>query len=293
MRIFRKILTTALSAAAMLLTLAILPASAAEVKLYDEGGRLSPSEFTECQQRLQQASDYTGMNIGVVLGVQDRSDLTIESVCKSTYLELFGANSDGLFYYMDLKGSEPYDYIATRGKGQFYYTNASSNNRVESMYDSLDDFLYPVGSENAYGAVMEFAELVEYYYDAGVPEQYFVYDDVDRMYYHMEGDEVIATVGKPYHEWLMIPVMAFFGALAGLLPALITFLVVKSRYKFKYALSPTTYVNKKNVDYHEQFDNFVRTSTSKVRIESSSGGGSGGGGGGFSSGGFGGGGHHR
>ncbi len=287
-------LTVLLSVMGLLLCMGLLPASAAEIKLYDEGSRLSEAQFAECEARLQQAADYTGMNIGVILGVQERSDLTIESVCKSTYIELFGENSDGLLYYMDLKGHEPYDYIATRGKGQFYYTNASSDDRISAIYDDLDDYLYPVGSENVYDAVLRFAELTEYYYDAGVPDRYYVYDDEYHEYYHMEGDEVITTLSKPYHDWYMVPAMAIFGALCGLIPALIVFAVVKYKYKFKYSLSPTTYVNKKNVQYREQYDKFVRESTSRVHIDTSSGGGSsGGGGGGFSSGGFGGGGHHR
>ena len=91
----------------------------------------------------------------------------------------------------------------------------------------------------------------------------------------------------------MIPFMAVFGGVTGLFVAGIVFLVVKIRYKFKSSLSATTYVNRKNVTYREQYDKFVRTSTSRVRIESSSSGGSGGGGGGYSSGGHGGGGYHR
>lgn len=88
--------------------------------------------------------------------------------------------------------------------------------------------------------------------------------------------------------------MAFGGLVIGLIAALITFFAVKSHYKFKSALSPTTYINRKNLVFHNQYDHFVREYTTKVKIESSSGGGGGSrGGGGRSSGGHGGGGRHR
>lgn len=276
----------------MLLGVPALSVSAAQIKLYDEGKRLSASEFAECEKRIQQASDKTGMNIAVVLGVQNRSDTAIEVLADTSYDELFGKKTDGLLYYMDLKGSSPYDYISTSGMGQMYYTNADNNNRVYDMLKEISTYLYPVGSEDVYGGVMKFAELTEYYYEQGVPDRYYVYDDQFHEYYHVEDGELITTTSKPYHDWFMIPVMAVFGGLIGLVAGGIVFLSVKARYKFKYSLSPTTYVNRKNVNYREQYDKFVRTSTSRVRIESSSSGGSHGGGG-YSSGGHGGGGFHR
>ena len=131
-----------LTAVLMLLAVPMLHASAAaQVKLYDEGNQLSAAEFTEVENRLRQAADHTGMNIAVVLGKQSRSDLTIESVCKTTYTELFGAKTDGLCYYMDLKGYNAYDYIATSGMGQFYYTNSRLDNRIEEIYSALDPYL--------------------------------------------------------------------------------------------------------------------------------------------------------
>lgn len=293
--IYRSLLTL-LAVLGLLLCMQHLTAAAAsEVTLYDEGNRLSPSEFTECENRLKQAADATGMNICVVLGTQYRSDLTIESVCKTTYTTLYGKKTDGLCYYMDLKGENPYDYIATSGLGQFYYTNSSRNNRVNLMFDELDDYLYPVGSENVPGAVGRFAELVEYYYEHGIPDDYYVYDDEYREYYHVEDGRVITTKHKPYIDWFAVIVCTMFAGMFGLLAAIITFVAVKVRYRFKRQLSPTNYVNRKTVNYREQFDNFVRTNTSRVYIDTSSGSGGGGGGGSFghSSGGFGGGGHHR
>jgi uncharacterized membrane protein YgcG len=290
----RKYTILLVTALLMLLGLTALPAGAADIKLYDEGRRLSPSELTECEDRLRQASDYTNMNIAVILGAGDRSDLTIETTCKTAYSELFGVRTDGISYYIDLKGYSPYDYIATFGRGQFYYTDGSPD-RVYSIEEQVAPSLRPVGSENVYEAVMKFCELAEYYYDAGVPEYYCVYDDQDRMYYYMDGDEMRSSSTKPFRDpSVMFGVTAVFLVL-GTLIAVFVYAGVKHAYKFKYELSPTTYVNRKNVAYREQYDNFTHTSTSRVAISSDSrgGGGSHSGGMGHSSGGIGGGGYHR
>lgn len=268
--------------------------SAGDIRLFDEGGRLNSDQFRECEKALQKASDKTGLNIAVVCGVENLSDIAIESFCDKSCIELFGENSDSVLYYMDLKGYEPCDHITTRGLAQFYITNSNnSSNRLNSIFDALDTYLYPVGREDVHGAVLEFASQVEYWYDAGIPDRYYVYDDQYHKYMHVENGKIVWTSENPYPDNGIVVRFGVIGGIISLLVALLFQAVVKSRYQFKYALSPTNYVNKKSLNYHEQYDRFVRTTTTKTRLSDDSGGGGGGGGGGFSSGGSGGGSHHR
>lgn len=290
-----------LTAFAALLLCCPLPASAAsraEVRIYDEGEKLSQEEFDSIQNRLKQAADKTGMNIGIVLGTAQRSEYTVQGLADSTYDQFFGHGTDGLLYYMDVKGYSPaHDYISTSGMGQFYYTNSDRDNRIEVIFNTLDAYLKPAGSEDVWGALMQFADEVEYFYDEGVPERYYYYDSEYRMYYYLDDfGNVKSSARKPYIDWGGVILTALAAMAMGLLAAVITFIVVLSRYRFKYSLSPTTYVNQKQVEYRDQYDHFVRTHTSRVHIDSGGGGGGGhggGGGGGFSSGGHGGGGHTR
>ena len=280
----------------LMLLMPTLPAGAADIRLYDEGNRLSEAEATECEARLRQASEHTGMNIVVIIGREDRSDLTIETLTTATYHEIYGKRTNGLCYYMDLKGHDPCDHISTFGTGNFYYTNGTPD-RISAMYSELDPYMYPIGMENVHDALIRFAELTEYYYDAGSPEYYYAYDDEERVYYYMDHGELLTSYDKPFRN----PVTIFFfgagGLMIGFFISLLVYFSVRSAYKFKSELSPTTYVNQKNVDYREQFDNFTHTSTSRVPINSGSGSRSGGGGGhvggGHMSGGVGGGSHHR
>ncbi len=266
------------------------------VSLYDESSWLSRDEYNQCMVYLKDAAEQTGMNVGMVLGSQVRSDYTIQSLADASYDELFGHGTDGLLYYMDLSGqSSPYDYISTSGMGQMYYTNASDNNRIDRIFDNVFPYLKPAGSEDVVGAIKAFSEEVIWYYEMGVPDRYYVYDDVYDEYYYVKDGALATSKSRPYIRQEAVGSGIFVGFVVGLIAALVTFFVIKSHYKFKSALAPTAYINRRTLEFHQQYDRFVRQYTTKVRVESSSGGrsGGGGGGGGSSSGGHGGGGRHR
>jgi uncharacterized protein len=280
----------------MMLCVCCLPAAAADVMLYDEKDILNEQEYDECLAILQEAADSTGMNIGVILGSQQRSEYTTRSFADAAYDEAFGAKTDGLLYYMDLNGRDPYDYISTSGLGQFYYTNSSSDNRIDAIFSDIDPYLYPVGREDAVGALRCFAEDVEFYYYAGIPDRYYVYDDSYHCYYYVEDGELLESDTRPYLNWTNAVSFAFMFLVGGIVGALVVFFAVKSHYTFKTALSPTAYVNRKSMQFQRKEDNFVRSYVKKVHVDSGGGHGGGGGhhgGGGHSFGGHGGGGHHR
>ncbi len=288
----KKIWTILLTGMAMLLG-CTLHASAANVRIYDEANRLPEDDYNTCLAYLQDASDQTGMNIAVVLGKQVRSEYAIKSLADATYDEMFGKNTDGLLYYMDLSGVEhPYDYISTSGMGQFYYSDGDMDNRIDQIFDDVFPYL-PAGSENVVKAIEVLSEDVVYFYEIGITDNYYVYDDVYEQYFYVEDGQMQASNHRPYVDLAAILTMGVGGFFIGLIIAVIVFFCVQSHYKFKASLSPMTYVNRKTLTFNRQTDDFVRTYTTRVRIQSSSGGGSRGGGGGRSSGGHGGGGRHR
>jgi len=294
----RNYLICLLSVIGMILACSGISASAAGMQLFDEGSYLSTDEFVTVAERLQQAADHTDMNVVIILGSDStRSDITIESMTDSTYDQLYGNKTDGICLYMDLSGKEhPYDYISTSGMAQFYYTNSNENNRIEQIHYAIDKYLYPIGREDVQGALLSFADQLENYYEIGIPDRYWIYDDVYHEYYHIENGEIIATSYKPYIDRSNLVLGGIFGLIIGLIISGITSSVIRAKYKFIYELSPTNYLNRKTVRYTEQSDRFIRERTTKTHVSSDSGSRGGGGhhsSGGHSHGGHGGGGHHR
>ena len=280
----------------MLFCVPVLHVSAGELQLFDEGKKLSDSEFIEAAERLHQAADNTHLNVVVILGNHQLSDFAIESLADTTYDQLYPKGSDGICFYLDLSGADhPYDYISTSGMAQFYYTNSERSNRIDQMHYAIDKYLYPVGNEDISGALNEFADQLENYYEIGIPDAYYVYDDEYHKYYHVENGEIIETSRKPYHDVERLFLGGVLGFLIGLMISAIFKASVKSKYRFIYELSPTNYINKKSLHYIQQTDTFIKERTTKTHISSSSGSRSGGShhSGGHSHGGHGGGGHHR
>lgn len=276
-----------------------LPAAAdstASVALYDESNCLGAEEKNTCTARMQSAADTTGMHIAIIISTEKRSEAVIESIAEEVYDSVFGEKTDGICYYMDLSGYDAYDYISTSGLGQFYYTDSYSNNRIDRIYSAVDKYMYPVGNEDPAGAIQEFAEQLEYYYQQGIPEQYYIYDEDEHVYYHVENGILITTKGKPYLNWntaflAMAAAMGF-----GVLIAIFVYVAIRARYTFQYSLSPTNYVNKKTVVYRQQHDRFIQSRITKTQTSPdnrSHHNGSHHGGGGHSHHGHGGGGHHR
>lgn len=260
-------LTVFLTVLSLLLAIPCVNAHAAEGFLKDEGGRLDEEEFAACDAALQEVAEKTGMNVAVILGVQDLSNGTIESTAKSSYEYLFGEKTDGIIYYMDLAGSTHYDYIATFGMGQFYYTNARSNDRIKEMFKRLNAYMLPAGSEDLPGAIECYADLVAEYYELGIPENYYYYDKEEGLYYSLgEDGRPTASKFKPYLNWTLILLGAGVGLICGLIAAGSVAAGVRSRYKFKYSLSPTTYISRKDLQMNEQRDQFIRSYTSKVPV---------------------------
>ncbi|MBR4318752.1 MAG: hypothetical protein IKP69_01715, partial [Oscillospiraceae bacterium] len=89
----------------MLLHMTAVSAFAGEFHLFDKGKRLSDADFAEVTERLQETADNTHLNVIVILGNEQLSDIMIESLTNETYDQLFSEGSDGVCFYLDLSGA--------------------------------------------------------------------------------------------------------------------------------------------------------------------------------------------
>ncbi len=242
---------------------------------------------------VQEKAEELDMNIYVfIAGSECRgySDYKTECFSDDSYDEIYGEDTDGVFYFMDFSGKKPaYDYISTSGKAVLMYEE-----NVQSIHDACQSLMPPSSvddyskyTDDVANAVGQFLTQLDYYYDES-PSGYY-HDSSSDKYFYYKGNELQITYSPP----LSVRMKPLIAALpAGIIVAVIFYFVTKSRYKFKTSANPAVYVSHEETQFTRKEDRFIRTYTTKTKIEHNSSGG-GGGGGHSSSGGHGGGGSHR
>lgn len=262
-----KKITAFISVLVISLTLFSVSVSA---KRYDEGkvfvsdkeSYLSDSEFDDIVDTAEKLSDKTGYNVGIII-TDDIGSKSPVAFSDDAYMDVFKKDSDG---FMILLNNDTYeDHISTAGNAILMYSDARLMNTLDSAGSYLKE-------EEFYSALKVMLTKLDSYYDAGVPAENEGYtkDDIKDA----TGQDFLGRLINIVHR-LGILFVIF------IVVSIVTFLIVKSSYRFKTAESARTYVNKSETFFREKQDIYIREYTTSHKISSdSSGGGSRGGGGG-------------
>lgn len=260
--------------------------------VYDEKGLFSDEELDMLNSLVRETSEELNLYIAIYLSDTPRSDPETERFAAKAYEEMFSPDSDGVFYYMDLSEQySAYDYISTSGLGILYYQDDLSE-IIQRILPYLPSSGEPIYSDDIYNAICKILETFKQYADT--PDYMYSYHDEnkDTYIYYRDGKTVISTT-KPLP--LILKDFLLFALVPGIIVGFIFYFAVKSHYKFKRSCNPSAYVTHEKTHFDQREDRFIRTRTTRHKIEhNSSGGGSssshsGGGG----SGSHGGGGFHR
>lgn len=270
-----------------------------ESGLIDEFGLYSEdtATFEQLDSLIKKKGDELGLNLIVFIAGKHRSEEDTMIFADDSYDEIFGEDTDGVFYYLDLSGYSPAtDWISTSGKAVFYY-----DDNIDGIFSSLDYYLPASGSEinpdDISQAITEYTNCLSRYADTN-PSFFDVhYDEFKKTYAYFKHGEYVVSDHKP----LVVYFIPFCKSLlASSIISLIIYLIAKSRYKFKGTTDPKIYVSDNLTRFTEKQDIFIRKDTSRTHIDTSSGSGghrssghSGGGSHHSHSGHHGGGGHHR
>lgn len=233
-----------------------------KVFVSDKEGYLSDSEFDDIVDTAEKLSDKTGYNVGIII-TDDIGSKSPVAFSDDAYMDVFKKDSDG---FMILLNNDTYeDHISTSGNAILMYSDARLMNTLDSAGSYLKE-------EEFYSALKVMLTKLDSYYDAGVPAENEGYtkDDIKDA----TGQDFLGRLINIVHR-LGILFVIF------IVVSIVTFLIVKSSYRFKTAESARTYVNKSETFFREKQDIYIREYTTSHKISSdSSGGGSRGGGGG-------------
>lgn len=257
----------------------------------DEKGLFTDSQLDEINEDIQETAEKLNMNIMIYLGDSSGwSEERTKDFADSAYDDIFGENTDGVFYYMDLsEDSDAYDYISTSGIANIYY-GSKTDDMLESIFSYLPATGEPVTDTQIQRGIRQILSVFDEYC-GGTPGMFdYYYDDDTGKYTYFRSGQTYVTYKRP------VSVLLLRGALYGIIPGIIVglcfYFITKKRYKFKSSCDPSVYVSRNETAFSVRDDRLIRTRTTKHKIESSSGGSHGGGGGG-GGGSHGGGGGHR
>lgn len=262
-------------------------------KIIDNYGFFDDDILKNMNMLVEQSSEKLEMNICIFIADDSYRMTDYETKCfaDDTYDKMYGEDSDGVFYFMDFTGEQPaYDYISTSGKAVLFYESCKEN-----IFDAIAPNLPPSGmgnysgySDNIINAVNQFLTQLDYYYNNQNLTYY--HDTSSDKYFYYKNNELVISDKPPFVKRLKILI---FAVPAGLITALIYFFTTKSKYKFKASANPAVYVSHDETKFTQRDDRFIRTYTTKSKIESNNGRSIGNSSGHSSSGGHGGGGRHR
>lgn len=258
--------------------------------VYDDKGLFTDDELEELNELVQETADELDLYIAIYLSGSAMSETYTEYFADYAYEELFGADSDGVFYYMDLSEQySAYDYISTSGKAMLLY-----DDHIDAMLESI--FLYlpasgePIISDDIAAGIDKICRTLKSY-DREPGKFEYEYDSYTGKYIYYKDGKTVISSSMPASVSLRNALM--FGLPAGLIVGLLFYFITKSHYKFKQSCNPHVYVSHEKTNFTQREDRFIRTYTTKTKIESSSSSGGGGGGSHGGSGSHGGGGGHR
>ncbi len=259
--------------------------------VYDDKGLFTESELEELDELVRETSEELELYICIYLSDIARGENSTNKFADEAYDELFGKDTDGVFYYMDLSEQySPYDYISTAGKGMLLYDD-HIDSMLNTIFNDLPASGEPIVDYEISTGINTICRVLKSY-GSDEPSLFdYQYDSYTDKYIYMKDGKTVVSTSPPLAIKLRNGTISL---IIGAAIALIIFFTAKSHYKFKVSYNPRSYVSRKDSHFKRKEDLFIRAYTTKVRIESSSGGGGGGGGGhGGGGGSHGGGGGHR
>lgn len=230
----------------------------ANEKIYDFSDILTDEEESLLKQKID--SFIKKYNIDLVIFIDDLyyySDYTNENYAVDFYdYNDFGINFDrysGILLFRNTYSKDPYYDMYTFGNTQLYFD--------QNRYDDILDTIYnDIKSKNYYVGFSTFIDMVDSYYDKGIPSSMKGYE-IDENGYLYE----VYTI-----PWMPIIVIST------IITVIVMIILIKKNKMVSKLTHANDYLDKNSINYRVKRDDFVNSYVRSYTRSSSSGGHSGG-----------------
>lgn len=205
---------------------------ASDSAVFDGPDFFSSGTESELNAVIQSAAAELKMNILVFMASPEyaMTDSATEAFADRIYEEAFGADTDGVVFFMDFTGEKPaYDYISTSGKAIIYYKN-----HIDDIFERVYDYLpassvtdYTLYTDEIKSGIECFVDQLKKY---GEKNSSYYYDPDTGHYIYFSKGEIVISDRKPLAARMKALI---FAVPIGIIAALIYYFVVKKMYKFK------------------------------------------------------------
>ena len=179
----------------------------------------SPEEAAQLDRTVKDAAERLQMNVLVYASREARSDPDTEAFADDEYDRIFGDDTDGIFFYMDLSAQSPaYDYISTSGRAVVMYQR-----KIEGILDAPYTYLPSSSDIHAKGLALykeNFMRAVPAFLDKVVridksfhpllPRAYYYYSPITKKYVFYNAGKLYVTKSRPPLQKLLLLVLAEF-----------------------------------------------------------------------------------
>lgn len=230
----------------LILSLTFTTALADDARVYDQARLFTASQVAQLEQEIAYFQQETGMDFVVLTSNEPHEGASQQEIGDQFFLRGgfgFGEDGDGILYYIDM--DERYHYLVTHGAMIDYMTD-------ERIEEAIDSCTRNLSSGDYADAVSQMIGIVTSNFHAGIPEGQFRYDVIT-------GERLTAS-----HKALT-PGEIMGSAVIAFIVCLIFVLVVQARYKLKGSTYSYDFNDNSDVAITAKEDNFLRTSTSRVR----------------------------
>lgn len=220
--------------------------------LHDADDSLDPEDEDFLIRRVIQASEATDLSVAIIITDDigtDKSDYGVMDFADVYYENHCGMNTDGILLL--LNNDTEYDWISTSGRAIDTFDRS-----IDYIFDNITD---DIKKGNYGGAVSDFCNSVIYYNENVPAADYSDYDDDHSISLNFSLEAVITTVFTMF-VFIAIGLLIFSA-------------IIQSGYKLKKNPSVADYVLKDSLKFTQQSDTYLRTYTTRTRVNSSSSGG--------------------